>query len=99
MLWNQILSIVAVMAYSFVATLIIAKILKSAMGLRTTEDDETVARCDKTIVAEPAPSGGVVYRLAAMPDDVEPETDSYYGDMLGDVFGTDHVGEVGHAGF
>lgn len=53
LLWNQILSIVAVMAYSFVATLIIAKILKSAMGLRTTEDDETVG-LDQALHAETA---------------------------------------------
>ena len=40
LLWNQILSIVVVMAFSFVATFVIAKVLDSAIGLRVSESTE-----------------------------------------------------------
>ena len=40
MLWNQILSIVAVCAFSFAATYIIAKVLDKVMGLRVSESTE-----------------------------------------------------------
>ena len=40
LLWNQILSIVVVMAFSFVATFVIAKVLDSTIGLRVSESTE-----------------------------------------------------------
>ena len=40
LLWNQILSLVVVTAFSFVATYIIAKIMDRTIGLRVTEDTE-----------------------------------------------------------
>ena len=40
LLWNQILSLVVVTAFSFIATYIIAKIMDRTIGLRVTEDTE-----------------------------------------------------------
>ena len=40
LLWNQILSLVVVTVFSFVATYIIAKIMDRTIGLRVTEDTE-----------------------------------------------------------
>ena len=40
LLWNQILSIAAVCAFSFVATYIIAKVMDKTIGLRVTESTE-----------------------------------------------------------
>ncbi len=40
LLWNQILSIVVVAAFSFVVTYAIAKVLDAVMGLRVSEDTE-----------------------------------------------------------
>ncbi len=40
LVWNQILSIVVVMAFSFVATFVIAKVLDSTIGLRVSESTE-----------------------------------------------------------
>ena len=40
LLWNHILSIVVVMAFSFVATFVIAKVLDSTIGLRVSESTE-----------------------------------------------------------
>mgnify|MGYP003324491345 CR=1 FL=1 len=40
LLWNQILSIGVVMAFSFVATFVIAKVLDSTIGLRVSESTE-----------------------------------------------------------
>mgnify|MGYP006133486659 FL=1 len=40
LLWNQVLSIGVVLAYSFVVTFVIAKFLDSVMGLRVSEETE-----------------------------------------------------------
>ena len=40
LLWNQVLSIAVVAAFSFIATYIIAKIMDRTIGLRVTEDTE-----------------------------------------------------------
>ena len=53
LLLNQIVSIVAVMAYSFVATLIIAWVLNATMGLRASAEDESVG-LDQSLHAETA---------------------------------------------
>ena len=53
LLLNQIVSIVAVMAYSFVATLIIAWALNATMGLRASAEDESVG-LDQSLHAETA---------------------------------------------
>ena len=53
LLLNQIISIVAVMAYSFVATLIIAWVLNATMGLRASAEDESVG-LDQSLHAETA---------------------------------------------
>ena len=53
LLLNQIISILAVMAYSFVATLIIAWALNRTMGLRASSEDESVG-LDQSLHAETA---------------------------------------------
>ena len=53
LLLNQIVSIVAVMAYSFVATLIIAWVLNATMGIRASAEDESVG-LDQSLHAETA---------------------------------------------
>jgi len=53
LLGNQIISIVAVMAYSFVATYIIAMVLHRTMGIRASADDESVG-LDQSLHAETA---------------------------------------------
>ncbi|MCY3910727.1 MAG: ammonia channel protein, partial [bacterium] len=53
LLGNQIISIVAVMAYSFVATYIIALVLHRTMGIRASADDESVG-LDQSLHAETA---------------------------------------------
>jgi len=40
LLWNQFISIVVVLAYSFVMTFIIAKVLDATIGLRVSEEAE-----------------------------------------------------------
>ena len=40
LLWNQFLSIIVVMVYSFVVTFIIAKVLDRTIGLRVSEQAE-----------------------------------------------------------
>ena len=40
LLWNQFISIVVVMVYSFVVTFIIAKVLDATIGLRVSEEAE-----------------------------------------------------------
>ncbi|WP_420639002.1 ammonium transporter [Candidatus Poriferisocius sp.] len=51
LLLNQVISIVAVMAYSFVVTYVIARVLKATMGLRATVEEE-VTGLDQTQHAE-----------------------------------------------
>ena len=53
LLANQIISILAVMAYSFVATYIIALVLHSTMGIRASADDESDG-LDQSLHAETA---------------------------------------------
>ena len=53
LLLNQIISIVAVMAYSFVATYIISWVLNRTMGLRASADEESVG-LDQSFHAETA---------------------------------------------
>ena len=53
LLLNQVVSIVAVMAYSFVATLIIAWVLNATMGIRASAEDESVG-LDQSLHAETA---------------------------------------------
>ena len=40
LLWNQVLSIAVVAAYSFAVTFVIAKVLDSTLGLRASDEDE-----------------------------------------------------------
>jgi Amt family ammonium transporter len=53
LLLNQIVSILAVMAYSFVATYIIAVVLHRIMGIRASSEDESVG-LDQSLHAETA---------------------------------------------
>ncbi|WP_420432192.1 ammonium transporter [Candidatus Poriferisocius sp.] len=53
LLGNQIISILAVMAYSFVATYIITWVLHSTMGIRASAEDESVG-LDQSLHAETA---------------------------------------------
>ncbi len=53
LLFNQVVSIVAVMAYSFVATYIISWVLNATMGLRASAEDEGVG-LDQSFHAETA---------------------------------------------
>ena len=53
LLGNQIISIVAVMAYSFAATYIIAMVLHRTMGIRASSEDESVG-LDQSLHAETA---------------------------------------------
>ncbi len=53
LLYNQIISIVAVMAYSFVVTYVLSWVLNATMGLRASADDESVG-LDQSLHAESA---------------------------------------------
>ncbi|MFD0853528.1 ammonia channel protein, partial [Actinomadura adrarensis] len=60
LLGKQAIAVVATMAYSFIATFIIAKVIDLIMGFRISEEDE-VAGIDSTAHAETAYDFGSVH--------------------------------------